>query len=260
MYNIMQNLQIFNFQDYSIRTLLIKNEPFFCAKDVCIVLEISNPSQALKKIDKDDVILNEVADSLGRMQKTSFVNESGLYELIFSSRKKEATDFKKFVYKKILPEIRKTGSFNVKQEQKQLPTNYKEALQQLLISVENNEKLQAKTIQQEKTINLISDTKDLYTFRHLSQKVNIKEGILRLILQSVKIIHKKESSTAKKYFPSAEAIKKEYAVYKTKIIRLETREGNFIEKSIEEVLFTQKLCEKILKNRERLLDSIKNSL
>lgn len=69
----------------------------------------------------------------------TFVNEDGLYDVILDSRKPEAKAFRKWVTSEVLPSIRKTGSYTAFN----LPTTYKEALQQLLAQVEKNEQLQA---------------------------------------------------------------------------------------------------------------------
>ena len=49
--------------------------------------------------------------SLGGNQKMTIVNESGLYSLIFRSRKPEAKEFKKWVTTEVLPSIRKQGYY-----------------------------------------------------------------------------------------------------------------------------------------------------
>lgn len=68
----------------------------------------------------------------------TFVNEDGLYDVILDSRKPEAKAFRKWVTSEVLPSIRKTGSYSAGN----LPMTYKEALQQLLAQVEQNEQLQ----------------------------------------------------------------------------------------------------------------------
>lgn len=65
--------------------------------------------------DKDEV---PIEDSIGRMQKTPIINESGLYDLVFSSKLKTAKDFKRWVTSEVLPQIRKTGGYiPVKEEE-----------------------------------------------------------------------------------------------------------------------------------------------
>ena len=86
--------------------------PWFNASDVCDALEMGNPSQAIKShVDADDLQKLEVIDNLGRTQQTNHVNESGLYALIFGSRKESAKRFKRWVTSEVLPSIRKTGEY-----------------------------------------------------------------------------------------------------------------------------------------------------
>lgn len=110
----MSNLINLNFQESNIRIETTKEgEILFCAKDVCNVLGFGNPSSAISNhVDKNyDLQTMEVIDSIGRVQKTNFVNESGLYALIFNSRLEKAKEFKHWVTSEVLPSIRKTGKY-----------------------------------------------------------------------------------------------------------------------------------------------------
>lgn len=60
---------------------------------------MSKPLTILSRLEKDDIISNDTTDTLGRMQKMSYVSEAGLYELIFASKKLEAREFKKWLCK-----------------------------------------------------------------------------------------------------------------------------------------------------------------
>ncbi|GEB11647.1 antirepressor [Streptococcus equinus] len=102
---------IFEFHGYEVRTMTIDGEPYFSNADVCRVLEINNPSQALKRLKQDGVISNEVIDSLGRKQSMKFVSENNLYKLIFQSKKKEAEAFTDWVTSEVLPTIRRQGVY-----------------------------------------------------------------------------------------------------------------------------------------------------
>ena len=104
-------LQIFSYGEKQLNAFLDENgEPWFYASDVCLSLDISNVSQALKRLDEDEkgIISN---DTLGGTQKVSIINESGLYSLTLSSKKKEAKDFKRWITRDVIPTIRKTGKF-----------------------------------------------------------------------------------------------------------------------------------------------------
>lgn len=91
-----------------------KGDPLFCALDVCSALGHSNHRKALADlVDADDVTSGYIIDSKGRRQRTNFVNESGMYALIFGSRLQSAKDFKRWVTHDVLPSIRKTGRYEV---------------------------------------------------------------------------------------------------------------------------------------------------
>jgi anti-repressor protein len=145
------NLAIFHFQNQNIRTKFIDNKPYFCASDICKILEINNGRDAINRIEKDDVVLTDIIDSLGRQQKASFVNEAGLYALIFQSRKKEAKQFKKWIFNDVLPQIRKTGSYNSISQLTQSDQLLLFA-EELIKTKEENKQLQYKTEKQQEVI------------------------------------------------------------------------------------------------------------
>ena len=88
-------------------------QPWFNASDVCDVLEMGNPSQAIKShVDAEDLQKLETLTPGGR-QRQNHVNESGLYALILGSTKEAAKRFKRWVTSEVLPSIRKTGSYAV---------------------------------------------------------------------------------------------------------------------------------------------------
>ena len=95
----------------SVRMQMIKDEPWFMAKDVCEILGLNNVSQALTQLDADEkhgIITNDVT---GRNQEIRFVNESGMYALIFQSRKPQARAFRKWVTGEVLPSLWKYGYY-----------------------------------------------------------------------------------------------------------------------------------------------------
>jgi len=112
----MNALITFQFGNNDIRIQQDTNDqPWFNAHDVCQALDMGNPWQALKThVDGDDIQKLEVIDNLGRSQKANFVNESGLYALIFGCTKEAAKAFKKWVTSEVLPSIRKTGAYSHK--------------------------------------------------------------------------------------------------------------------------------------------------
>ena len=112
----MNEVQLFNFENHEVRSLLLNNEPWFVGKDVAEVLGYAKPLNAIAQhVDKDDSLKQGLTDSLGRQQKTIFVNESGLYALIFGSKLESAQKFKRWVTSEVLPALRKTGQYQVKE-------------------------------------------------------------------------------------------------------------------------------------------------
>lgn len=111
----MNEMQLFNFKNQSVRTLVINNEPWFVGKDVCNVLGYQNPSKALQDhVDFEDKLNNETLSSLGQ-RGGWIINESGVYALIFGSKLPDAKKFKHWVTSEVLPQLRKTGSYSAKE-------------------------------------------------------------------------------------------------------------------------------------------------
>lgn len=95
-----------------IRTATINGEPWFIGKDVATVLGYERPTKAIADhVDTEDKDEVPIQDSIGRMQKSPIINESGLYSLILSSKLPQAKEFKRWVTSVILPALRKTGSY-----------------------------------------------------------------------------------------------------------------------------------------------------
>ncbi|MBF0400249.1 MAG: hypothetical protein HQL90_05730 [Magnetococcales bacterium] len=107
------NLIPFDFEEHAVRVTIDEHgAPWFHAGDVCSVLGFGNPHQAVAShVDEDDLQKLEVIDSWGRTQQANYVNESGLYALIFGSTKPEAKRFKRWVTHEVLPTVRKTGGY-----------------------------------------------------------------------------------------------------------------------------------------------------
>ena len=109
----MNELKIFNNNQFgSIRTTVINNEPYFMLKDVCEILDIKNQRDAKNRLSPKGVGTTDILTS-GGLQKATFINESNLYKLAFTSRKKEAEEFTDWVTSEVLPSIRKTGQYSL---------------------------------------------------------------------------------------------------------------------------------------------------
>lgn len=143
----MSDLQIFNFGENQVRTLMIDNEPWFVAKDVCDILALTNSRKALASIEQEDKKGVTISDTPGGTQTMTAINESGLYHLIFKSRKPEAKEFKRWVTSEVLPSIRKTGSYSIKQLS---PGEQIVEMGKAIISLEQEQARQAQELEQTK--------------------------------------------------------------------------------------------------------------
>ena len=102
------NMQIYQSEKFGeIRTLNLNGEPWFVAVDVCIALDLSNPTIAVSRLDEDE----RAKFNLGRQGDATIVNEPGLYTLILGSRKPEAKAFKRWITHEVIPAIRKHGAY-----------------------------------------------------------------------------------------------------------------------------------------------------
>lgn len=111
----MREVNVFNSEEFGdIRTVTVNNEPWFVGKDVAEALGYAKPLNALSThVEKDDSLKQGLTDSLGREQETIFINESGLYALIFGSKLESAKRFKHWVTSEVLPAIRKNGNYKM---------------------------------------------------------------------------------------------------------------------------------------------------
>lgn len=108
----MSQLQIFNFEQNEVRTILVNNEPFFVGKDVAETLGYSNTAKAIRDhVDIEDRRSERIVHPSGGTQDSVVINESGLYSLILKSKLPNARKFKRWVTNEVLPSIRKHGAY-----------------------------------------------------------------------------------------------------------------------------------------------------
>ena len=107
-------LQVFVYGTEPVRTIEKNGEIWFVAKDICDILELTNPTEALKALENDEKNTLRISEGIqGRGNPNmNVINESGLYKLTFRSNKPEAKKFTKWVTSEILPALRKTGRYS----------------------------------------------------------------------------------------------------------------------------------------------------
>jgi hypothetical protein len=104
----------FQFQNQCVRTVTIDGTAYFIAKDLAAVLGYRNPRQAVRShVNRSDRITVHSLDGNRGNPYQLAVNESGVYALVFGSRKPEAQEFKHWVTSEVLPRLRKTGHYEM---------------------------------------------------------------------------------------------------------------------------------------------------
>lgn len=176
----MGEIQTFNNEEFgTVRTVEINNEPWFVGKDVTDILGYANASKALADhVDDDDKLNNESLSSLGQ-RGGWLINESGLYSLILRSQLANAKRFKHWVTSEVLPQIRKTGGYN-------MPGSYIEALERLVESEKQKEMLalENETFKSEREILLpkaeffdsVTDSKTAISIRDVAKVLDMGYG------------------------------------------------------------------------------------
>ena len=130
----MENMMKFSNPDFGVvRTVTVNGDPWFVGRDICKAFGDKNPNRSLGRVEDEDKMVMPLTDSLGRTQKAIFVNESGMYSLLFSiqpertnhsgdpyaypievqERIEKVHRFKRWVTHDVLPSIRKYGVYAI---------------------------------------------------------------------------------------------------------------------------------------------------
>ena len=106
--------EIFNYKNLgSVRCYIDQmGVKWFCQNDVCGILGIINSRDALSRLNPKGVVITDTLTN-GGVQKLTFINEGNLMELIFTSRKPEAKEFRAWVCQEVLPTLARTGSYHM---------------------------------------------------------------------------------------------------------------------------------------------------
>lgn len=134
----MNELQEFDFKGLKVRTQNQNDEVWFCLKDVCKILEISNSRKVVERLNSKGVTTSDTLTK-GGIQKLTYINESNLYKVIFQSRKPQAEQFTEWVTSEVLPTLRRTGTYSIQHD----------PMQALRLMVEATEQIEARVTQLE---------------------------------------------------------------------------------------------------------------
>ena len=178
--NQSKEVSIFNFESQNVRTVIIDNNIWFVASDVTKILGYINGKQAIIEHCKG-VYKKYPLQTAGGVQELSIIDESGLYKLVLASKKSNAIKFKEWVTGKVLPSIRKTGSYSIKQTEFKIPQSYAEALRLAADQADLIEE-QNKKIQEDKPkveyYNIVKETKQGIHIGNFAKTINWKPNKL----------------------------------------------------------------------------------
>lgn len=184
-----QEIQPFNFNSLQLRALLLNGTPWFVAKDVAKLLDYSDAQALTRRLNPDEVQNRQFVGSNPRGE--NLINESGLYNAIFGSRKPEANTFRNWVTNDVLPTIRKTGTYTTPQtlEQRSL------ALISELSAVAQEQKAELEQARPKADVYDRVLTKDhTFGFRELASALRehfpVNENDLRDLLRYNRIVYK----------------------------------------------------------------------
>ncbi|HGA0160807.1 TPA: Bro-N domain-containing protein [Streptococcus agalactiae] len=178
---------------YTIRFVEHQGEWWAVLADIAKALDL-NPKFIKQRLGDEVVSNNHVADSLGRQQEMLIVNEFGIYETIFSSRKKEAKTFKLWVFE-IIKQLRQSTGLEGFQVFRMFDKEHqKKAMNRLVDGLQNATKkdlIKANTIANKAV-------SDLYGYPKMVSKNEMTENMLRdrepILDETVELIKVKEKS------------------------------------------------------------------
>jgi anti-repressor protein len=185
---MMNALQEWKFNGSQVRTVLVNNEPWWVAKDVCDILGLENTSMTIDRLDDEEKLISKLFIS-GQNRDVLIINESGLYNLIFRSFKPEAKIFRKWVTSEVLPQIRKTGTYSMQ-------TLSRRQIAEMVIEAEKALEEAQRVIAEQAPIIKIADAflnaSDLIPIAEAANVLNIPglgQNKLFKILRAIEILH-----------------------------------------------------------------------
>lgn len=204
----MNELTIFKNEQFGeMRTVTIGEEIWFVGKDVAEILGYERPSKAiLDHVDPEDKDGFPIQDSIGRMQSTPIINESGLYSLVLSSKLPLAKEFKRWVTSEVLPSIRKHGAYMSPETIERVITD-----PDFIIRLAN----ELKTAQQKVAelqpkadyFDTVASSNGLTSFRETAKAFGVRESDFIRFIERTKLCYRNSRS---KLIPYAEYLNKKW--------------------------------------------------
>lgn len=194
----MNKIQEFVSKDFgTIRMVVVDNEPWFVAKDVCDILGVQNVTQSMKQLEN----FERSMFNIGRQGEANIISESGFYTLVLRSRKPIAKPFRLWVTQEVLPQIRKTGGYiSIKDDEPD------ELIMARAVQIANdtikhkdeiiaNQKKRIKSLEEtEKDWKLLMDTKGTFSVNEIAHFIGIGEYNLFKYMRNIGLLFKNENN------------------------------------------------------------------
>ena len=180
----MNDIQIFQNQEFgSIRTMTNEQgEPLFCARDVADALGYNNPLRAVRSyVAYEDKGVNKMVTP-GGIQSVIFINESGLYALILSSKLESAKRFKHWVTSEVLPSIRKQGGYMVAHAEESDEVIIARALQIMQATLQRRDEQIARLQPRADYADHVLDSISCFTVTQIGKELNMTGHDLNMLL------------------------------------------------------------------------------
>lgn len=228
----MSNIIPFTYNTKQVRVIEKDGEPWFVAKDVCDILDVSNGRDAVSRLDEDEKNTVAITDGTPGNPNMTIISESGVYALVFTSRKPEAENFKRWVRKEVMPQIRKTGIYLS-------PVINSKMLYQIAQVLEEKEKQIALMKPKSEAFDAFMDGSNLQPMNDVAKCLGIGRNKLFALLREKKIIRSNNT-------PYQEYIDRGYFEVKEKPIKMGDASFNYAQTFVtaKGVDYISKLIEK----------------
>jgi anti-repressor protein len=181
----MNAIRVFEFYRAPVRIIMVDNEPWWCAADVCNVLGYKNGRDAVGKHCRKEGVAKHDTPTSGGNQQIVYINEGNMFRLIAKSELPDAAIFEKWLFEEVLPQIRKTGSFSL-----HIPKTLPEALRAYASEVEAHERSKQLLIEQQPKVEAwqrFIDSEGLVDMNYVAQECGTGKNRLFKRLRDEKV-------------------------------------------------------------------------
>ncbi|NMB26376.1 MAG: phage antirepressor Ant [Firmicutes bacterium] len=197
----MNQLQrVFEYEGQQVRTTVIDGQLWFVAKDVCDILELGNVTRSVERLTDTQKGLTTI-QTPGGNQQANVVSETGLYKLVFTSRKQEAERFTDWVAEEVLPTIRKTGGYVASGREEEFIDRYFPTLSDdtKLMMVKDLQRSVQLMKPKADYFNALVERNSLTNFRDTAKQLKIKQNDFMSWLEANGFIYRDSRDNPKPY-------------------------------------------------------------